>query len=255
MWNNGSPLLWNHISDMFYSDLEHGLRLLPRITTDHINLTSYSVMRVNLAAQVLSSSMASVLKSFGPPDAVATAEFCEKMDKFFDCFNVRNTTEGERTRKASMLPYKDVNDERFSWLSDDFLKYLSTWNESVTQRPGTFDENARARMFISRQTHEGSKISIYSMIDLVKFLLNAGVGYVLTNRFCQDPVEQYFGKQRGMGRRSDNPTIYNFGYNDNTIRMQRSNIQIQGNTKGSSTSQKRWRSVDNQALPKRKRKK
>ena len=80
------------------------------------------------------------------------------------------------------------------------------------------------------------------MIDLVKFLLNAGVGYVLTNRFCQDPVEQYFGKQRGMWRRSDNPTIYNFGYNDNTIRMQRSNIQIQGNTKG--TSQKRWRSVE-----------
>ena len=66
--------------------------------------------------------MASVLKSFGPPDAVATAEFCEKMDKFFDCFNVRNTTEGERTRKASMLPYKDVNDERFSLLPDDFVK-------------------------------------------------------------------------------------------------------------------------------------
>ena len=75
-------------------------------------------------------------------------------------------------------------------------------------------------MFISRQTHEGSKISIYSVIDLVKFLLNVGVGYVLTNRFCQDPVEQYFGKQRGMWRRSDNPTIYNFGFNDNTIRMQ-----------------------------------
>ena len=134
---------------MFYSDLEHGLRLLPRITTDHINLTSYSVMRVNLAAQVLSSSMASVLKSFGSPDAFATVEFCEKMNRFFDCLNVRNTTTGERTGKASMLPYKDVNDEKLT--KDDFLKYLSAWNESVTQRPGTFDENARARMFISRQ--------------------------------------------------------------------------------------------------------
>ena len=82
--------------------------------------------------------MASVLKSFCPPDAVATAEFCEKMDTFFYCFNVRNATEGECTRKASKLPCKDVNDERFSWLSYDFLKYLSTWNDSVTQRTWHF---------------------------------------------------------------------------------------------------------------------
>ena len=90
--------MWNHISDMFFTDLEHGLRLLPRITTDHIKLTSYSVMRVDMAAQVLSSSMACVLKEFG---IVGTAEFCKKMHNFFDCFNVRSTTEGGRTRKPS----------------------------------------------------------------------------------------------------------------------------------------------------------
>ena len=74
-----------------------------------------------------------------------------------------------------MLPYKDVNDPRFSWLSDDFLNYLQMWHDSVAQRPGNYDENARARMFISRQTYEGMKISIYSLIKLVKFLLNSRV--------------------------------------------------------------------------------
>ena len=245
--------MWNHTSDMFFTDLEHGLRLLPRITTDHINLTSYSVMRVDLAAQVLSSSMACVLKEFGTVEAIGTAEFFKKMDNFFDCFNVRSTTEGGRTRKPSMLPYKDVNDPRFSWLSDDFLNYLQMWHDNVAQRPGNYDENARACMFISRQTYEGMKISIYSLIELVKFLLNSGIDYVLTNRFCQDPVEQYFGKQRGIGRRSDNPTIYAFGYNDNTIRMQRSNLQIQGNTKGQSSTKKQWRDVDNRELPRRRK--
>ena len=92
LWNNGHLLMWNHISDIFFTDLEHGLHLLPRITTDHINLTSYSVTRVNLAAQVLSSCMVCVLKEFGPVEAVGTAEFCKKMDNFFDCFNVRITT-------------------------------------------------------------------------------------------------------------------------------------------------------------------
>ena len=47
------------------------------------------------------------------------------------------------------------------------------------------------------------------------------VSYVLTERFCQDPLENYFGKQRSSGVRKDNPTLYDFGYNDNTIRNQK----------------------------------
>eukprot|EP00112_Aurelia_sp_Birch-Aquarium-sp1_P022151 Seg6146.2 transcript_id=Seg6146.2/GoldUCD/mRNA.D3Y31 product="Transposable element P transposase" protein_id=Seg6146.2/GoldUCD/D3Y31 len=255
MWNNGYALLWNHISKMFDTDIEDGLHLLLRISTDHIELASYSVMRVSLAAQVLSASMANVLKNFGPPDAAATAELCEQMDKFFDSFNVRSILEGERRRKSFLLPYEDTDDQIFSWLTDVFLEYLSKWKESISQRPGNFDESAWARMFISHQTYDGIRMCIYSMIELVRFLLHPGMKYVFTSRFCQDPVEQYFGKQRAVGRRSDNPTIRNFGYNDNKIRIQRSNLQVQGNTKGRSTGQKRWRTVDNEKLPKHKRKK
>ena len=53
MWNNDQFLLWNHISDLYYSDLELGLHQLPKLTIEHIMLTSYSKMRVNLAAQVI----------------------------------------------------------------------------------------------------------------------------------------------------------------------------------------------------------
>ena len=48
-------------------------------------------MRVNLAAQVLSSSVATVLRSFGPAEATARARYCEMIDGFFDCLNVRST--------------------------------------------------------------------------------------------------------------------------------------------------------------------
>ena len=65
--------MWTHIAQMFYNDADNGLKLLPKITSDHINLTPYSVMRVNLAAQVLSASMAAVLKRFGPPKAAVTS--------------------------------------------------------------------------------------------------------------------------------------------------------------------------------------
>ena len=42
--------------------------------------------------------------------------------------------------------------------------------------------------------------------------------YVFTERLCQDPLENYFGHQRSLGRRRDNPNIRTFGYQDNTIR-------------------------------------
>jgi hypothetical protein len=54
MWNNSQFLLWKYISDLYYSDLELGLHQLPKLTIEHVMLTSYSKMRINLAAQVSS---------------------------------------------------------------------------------------------------------------------------------------------------------------------------------------------------------
>ena len=44
---------------------------------------------------------------------------------------------------------------------------------------------------------------------------------MLTERFSQDPLENYFGRQHSIGGRKDNPTIRDFGYNDNSIRSQK----------------------------------
>ena len=47
--------------------------------------------------------------------------------------------------------------------------------------------------------------------------MSEGVEFVLTERFCQDEIEEYFGSQRQLGRRSNNPDLQIFGYNDNTF--------------------------------------
>ena len=143
MWNDGLYILWQHIAQLYFQDAESGLKLLPRITFDHIKLSSYSTMRVNLAAQVLSATVASVIRSFGSSDATQTAKLCEMVDFFFDCLNVRSKTEQQRKRKPFLAPYTSVNDERFTWLEDNFLGYLRDWKESVAGRPGDFSQNAR----------------------------------------------------------------------------------------------------------------
>ena len=210
-------------------------------------------MRVSLAAQILSATVAAVMKSFGPPDATGTAKLCEMMDSYFDCLNVRSTTEHQRKRKPFLAPYRSVDDPRFLWLTNDFLGYLRDWKESTAQRPGNFTQNARSRMFLSWQTYEGLQISAYSVVEATKFHLNEGMEYVLTERFCQDPLEEYFGNQRKLGRRNDNPDMKTFGYNNNTIRVQRAVSCQSGNTRGRKDRDRSWVNVSNDPVPKRKK--
>ena len=68
-------------------------------------------------------------------------------------------------------------------------------------RPGIYTKNENAGMFLSWQTYETILITTHSSIELVKFFLQNNVKYVLTERFCQDPSENYFSRQRSMGRR------------------------------------------------------
>ena len=145
LWNDGSHLLWSHIADLFYEDLECGLHLLPRLTYDHIRLNSYSVMNVKLAAQVLSSTVSCTLKKFGPPDAQGTAKFCELMDTFFDCLNVRNTKEHVQKQKPALMPYTSIDDERFGWLNNTFLQYFEDWLSSIERKPSVHEEAIRLK--------------------------------------------------------------------------------------------------------------
>ena len=85
--------LWSHIARLNYEDLESGLKLVNKLTSNHINLTSYSVIRVILAAQVLCETVGNVLNYFDPEEAKRTGQFFIMMDKFSDCLNVQNTKE------------------------------------------------------------------------------------------------------------------------------------------------------------------
>ena len=148
--------------------------------------------------------------------------------------------------------YTSLVDERFSWLENEFLSYFKAWKKSTTDRVGNFTPNVRSKMFISWQTYEGLQITTLASIEVTKFLLTEGLDFVLTERFCQDPVEEYFGNQRKLGRRSDNPDMFSFGYNTNTLRIQREVSLTSGNMRGRKDKRKSWENVSEDAVPKRK---
>ena len=86
---------------------------------------------------------------------------------FFYCLNVRNKSEGFKKKEAVLQPYTNVDDPRFDWLENSFLKYFSDWRSSTINRPGNFTQNAMERMFLSWQTYAGLKITVYSVIIML----------------------------------------------------------------------------------------
>ena len=213
------------------ADINSELRLLPKLSLSNVSLTSFSIMRVDLAAQVLSSTVVNVLNLYGGPECFATTKFCKMMNDFFDCLNVRSSIEYVHDRNNMLQPYYTEDDDRFDWHKNTFLKYLADWKKSVENRFGDFCLADRAKMFLSHQTYYRIQMTVYSIINVVKFLISEGCEFILTERFCQDIVEENFGRQRGLGRRKDNSTIRDFGYNDNILRIQRSCVPVEGNTK------------------------
>lgn len=106
--------------------------MIPKLKYEHINLSSFAKMRVDLAAQVcssvlcatehanyvhvqvLSESVSKALMLTGSPEVQGTATFVLMFDKFFDMMNVGNFTNGTRYRKPFKHPYRSSDDVRFS---------------------------------------------------------------------------------------------------------------------------------------------
>lgn len=89
---------------------------------------------------------------------------------------------------------------------------------------------------------------MHSFVDVTKYLLTKhkedGL-FLLSERFSQDPLENYFGQQRARGGRSDNPTIQRTLHNVGALRVQKSFAlaPVRGNCR-----QKRQSSMDEKTL-------
>jgi hypothetical protein len=146
--------------------------------------------------QVLSNTVAQVLQHhYSSGEAHKTANLCKIMNDFFYCMNVRSTTEYQKKRNALLATYRSADDDRFDWQQNVFLEYLTNWKSSIESREGAFTDDDRGRMFLSIQTFKGLKMTVKSAITITKFLLSEGFEFVLTERFCQDDVGEYFGYQ------------------------------------------------------------
>ncbi|XP_078495476.1 LOW QUALITY PROTEIN: uncharacterized protein LOC144750569 [Ciona intestinalis] len=212
LWNNGS-ISWEPIRQLILQDIKLLPRRFPKLTYSHACPNSHEKMKVNLAAQVLSETVGLELKAKG---YTQMSDFVLKIDHWFDLLNT-GLFEYKRKLKPQLKPYTNINDERITWLTTTFPEYISNWRKQAESR-SDFHES----MVLSKTTEEGLIMTSKSIAGIIVQTLKNGAEYVITRRCNQDCLESYFGHQRMLGRRSTNPSLFEFGYNVNAIKCRRS---------------------------------
>ena len=92
---DGNKIAWKHIERFYAIDASLPIRMAPRLTERHIALPAFSSMKVSLAAQVLSHSVAAGITTLCmisdklDSEAIHTAKFLEQFNQLFDVFNSR----------------------------------------------------------------------------------------------------------------------------------------------------------------------
>lgn len=226
------------------------LRKSYKLNAQNVFPDSYTRMKVKPAGEVMSHTVASDILSQGWPGTSETVEFIYKVNDWFDLLNGAFSTHGFKKNNRRLHPYtiKDVEDfenklegSRFQELHD-FLNYLNDWKEEVEARKnntlstslmsdlgvgtlvedGSFqalndsqvegdqEEDASARNLLPHQTLLGIEMSCRAFIGATTFLLRNGVKFLNARVFCQDPLEQNFGRQRQAGGGSNNPNLQQF---------------------------------------------
>ena len=184
-----------HIVKLFEEHCDQNLYTpCPKLTRGHIDLNAFSKMKVRLAAQVLSETVANSLEMLFDDSVSETVTFIRMMNKFYDCLNVRSPYEGRNKRNPNLDAYTRNDDDRLEWLTKVFLQYFEDWKRTIER--GDFTDAEKASMQLSHQTLLGLKISAHSITACVKFMLQKGSQYILTSFFNQDPLEQHFGYYR-----------------------------------------------------------
>ena len=138
-----------------------------------------------------------------------------------------------------------------TWLTDDFLKYFDDWKVAVENRPGQFSKSEKSAMMLSYQTLEGFQITAKSIVACVKYMLNLGTPFILTEVFNQDVLEQHFGHHRGRCESNTNPTLSDMDNNMTHLRVIGS--QAVSGASGNTRQFNRNRTIDNTPLLRRPR--
>ena len=197
---NDQTVSFKHLQRLYELDKQSSLRLCPKLTDGHFNLKPFKKMKVSLATQVLSHSVSSALKTYVrfnqiDQSALVTADFVERIDQVFDILNSRCQIDHKWKKPLTVRSH-----DQFTML-DEAVDWVSSW---------------KFRHVLTKKDkrlpfHEGLILTIRSIRMASSFLLtDKCFKYVMTSRFNQDIVENWFSCIRQKGLNNDSRTVWEY---------------------------------------------
>ena len=203
---DGNTIEWKFIQELHELQEKEGLRLANKLRSLHVNWKP-AKMKVNLAAQTLSSSVADALEycegklhdmpqfnGCGP-----TVKFIRVFDRLFDVLNSRNPR-----ANSFKAPIRKTNYEFVKKFLDNACEYIK----------GLKGPDGRPILQSKRKTgFLGFLLCVKAVHGLAKDLVcgeNPVLKYLLTYKMSQDHLELFFGAVRASGGWNDNPTAMQF---------------------------------------------
>ena len=192
----------NDIKSFFEKDQKLPIRVAPKLTDRHLNLNGFLKMKVKLASQVFSHSVAAGISTYvalnGLPDtALGTAQFVSQMDTIFDCCNSLSFQDPKFCRR----PFSPTS-PHLSELKKGirFFSSLKFFNRATGE-----DRTDNLKCLT------GWKVSLKAILSLWEKLYHEGIAsFLVTRQLNQDPLENFFGSIRQQGGNNDNPTPVQF---------------------------------------------
>ncbi|CAI6354012.1 unnamed protein product [Macrosiphum euphorbiae] len=195
---------WRDIMNLYELDSSiPDVKMLPRLTKEHVVPNEIRKMKVRNAAQVLSQIVSSIMAFLASKNLIGetagdTAKFCLFFDKLFDSVNSNydKVVDGKIYRAG----LKKNSPHHQLW--KDSLKILSTMRflSPSTGKPST-PQPPTLKNWIK---------TIKSFQNIFQVLSDKGIQVLLLRHFNQDSLENFFGALRALGYRNNNPTCEMF---------------------------------------------
>jgi hypothetical protein len=203
MFDGDKVATWQHLTDFYESDRSRSLRLASRLSDSHFSLPMGQKMRVSLAAQVLSHSVSSGIRTLVhhhvlEAAALQTADFVQRVNDLFDMLNsVRLYDKGFKQPicRGSLASQSDQLRE--------FEAFLQSWQ---------FQPRSGRAGRVTMKFKEAWCLSIAALRHLCTMLIQEeGFDFVYTRRLTQDHVEvgdMTFSTIKVLFAQNEIPTIY-----------------------------------------------
>ena len=200
----GRLIEWRFIEELHDEQVREGIKFRNKLSSQHIHYHRQK-MKVRLAAQTLSSSVADAidfLRLTGLPqfqNSEGTVKFIRTVDRLFDLLNAKSPH-----GKGFKSPLRLGNRQVWNTVIEDSISYLSSLE----------DENGASMITHRRKTFVvGMITNAKSTRNLADDVLNQAVNpfdYVLGYKSSQDHIELLNSCIRGKNGNNKNPDVQQF---------------------------------------------